>query len=86
MEIRRLSYFVSVVKHKNFTKAAQEHHMVQTAMSRQIAAIEEELGVVLLKRNNRTVLLTPAGEVFLQQSFKGYRTVQRDDFSNPKDG
>ncbi len=65
MEIRKLSYFISVVKHKNFTKAAQEHHMVQTAMSRQIASIEEELGVVLLKRNNRTVLLTSAGEVFL---------------------
>lgn len=70
MEIRRLSYFVSVVKHKNFTKAAQEHHMVQTAMSRQIAAIEEELGVVLLKRNNRTVLLTPAGEVFYSRALK----------------
>lgn len=70
MEIRRLSYFVSVVKHKNFTKAAQEHHMVQTAMSRQIAAIEEELGVVLLKRNNRTVLLTPAGEVFYSKALK----------------
>ena len=70
MEIRRLSYFVSVVKHKNFTKAAQEHHMVQTAMSRQIAAIEEELGVVLLKRNNRTVLLTPAGEVFYSRALQ----------------
>ncbi|WP_460644844.1 LysR family transcriptional regulator [Lacrimispora brassicae] len=70
MEIRRLSYFISVVKHKNFTKAAQEHHMVQTAMSRQIAAIEEELGVVLLKRNNRTVLLTPAGEVFYSKALK----------------
>lgn len=70
MEIRRLSYFASVVKHKNFTKAAQEHHMVQTAMSRQIAAIEEELGVVLLKRNNRTVLLTPAGEVFYRKALK----------------
>ena len=44
--------------------------MVQTAMSRQIAAIEEELGVVLLKRNNRTVLLTPAGEVFYSRALK----------------
>lgn len=44
--------------------------MVQTAMSRQIAAIEEELGVVLLKRNNRTVLLTPAGEVFYSKALK----------------
>ncbi len=70
MEIRKLSYFVSVVKHKNFTKAAQEHHMVQTAMSRQIASIEEELGVVLLKRNNRSVLLTSAGEVFYNKALK----------------
>jgi len=70
MEIRKMSYFVSVVKHKNFTKAAKEHHMVQTAMSRQIAAIEEELGVILLKRNNRTVLLTPAGEVFYIKALK----------------
>ena len=44
--------------------------MVQTAMSRQIAAMEEELGVVLLKRNNRTVLLTPAGEVFYHKALK----------------
>lgn len=70
MEIRKLAYFISVVNHKNFTKAAQEHHMVQTAMSRQIAAIEEELGVVLLKRNNRTVLLTSAGEVFYHKALK----------------
>lgn len=55
---------MSVAKHLNFTKAACECFIAQTAMSRHIAALEGELGVSLFVRNNRSVSLTPAGEVF----------------------
>lgn len=67
MDIQKLNYFISVAQHLNFTKAAQEHHMAQTAMSRQILNLENELGVSLFFRNNRKVELTSAGkELYLE--------------------
>ncbi len=66
MTIERLRCFAAVTRHMSFTRAAAELHMAQTAVSRQIATLEEELGCRLLERNNRTVGLTPAGERFLE--------------------
>ena len=45
MEIRNLRYFLSAARNLNFTKAAEECHIVQSAMTQQIAALEGELGV-----------------------------------------
>lgn len=68
MDIKQLTYFISAARHENFTRAAQECFIVQTAMTHQMAALERELGVQLFARSNRRVKLTPAGEVFLGQA------------------
>ena len=68
MDIRCLKYFVSVAKHMNFTKAAKECFISQTAMSQHISKMEEELGFKLFYRNNRRVELTPGGKVFLEEA------------------
>lgn len=66
MTIERLRCFAAAAEYLNFTRAAEKLHMAQTAMSRQIAALEEELGCRLFERNNRMVRLTPAGECLLE--------------------
>lgn len=68
MDIRYLKYFISVAKHLNFTKAAQECFISQTAMSQHISKMEEELGFKLFYRNNRMVELTAGGKVFLEEA------------------
>ena len=68
MELRQLKYFISAAKHLNFTKAAAECFIVQTSMTHQIAALEEELGVRLFERNSRSMELTQAGHVLLKEA------------------
>ncbi len=68
MDIRQLNYFISVAEHLNFTKAAEHHYVAQTAISQQIQALEQLLGVKLFIRNNRSVQLTPAGKVFYKEA------------------
>lgn len=68
MDIRYLKYFISVAKHLNFTKAAQECFISQTAMSQHISKMEDELGFKLFYRNNRMVELTAGGKVFLDEA------------------
>ncbi len=66
MKIEKLYYFLSVAKHKNFTKAAQECHIAQPAVSKQMLSLEKELGFELFQRKNRRVELTEAGQEFYQ--------------------
>ena len=68
MNIHNLQYFCSVAKHLNFSKAAEECHIAQTAMSRSIAAMEDELGFRLFDRTRHHVELTPAGAYFLKEA------------------
>ena len=63
MKIEKLYYFLSVAKHLNFTRAAQECHIAQPAISEQISSLEKELGVQLFERGARSIRLTAAGEV-----------------------
>lgn len=70
MDVQTIQCFVSVARHLNFTKAAQECHISQTAMSKKINSLENELGVVLFYRNNRQVELTPAGTEFFSHAYK----------------
>jgi LysR family transcriptional regulator, transcription activator of glutamate synthase operon len=63
MEIRQLRYFEAVVRHRHFTNAADELHVAQSALSRQVARLERELGVELLRRTTRSVTPTEAGEL-----------------------
>jgi len=64
MNIQSLIYFASAAKHLSFTKSAEECFIAQTAMSRQIAAIEAELGVKLFFRSRVKMQLTNAGKAF----------------------
>lgn len=68
MTMKQLEYFVAVSEHLNFTKAAQQFFISQSAMTLQIKALEEELGVSLFSRTNRRVELTPAGRTFLDDA------------------
>ena len=64
-DLRQMRYFVAVAEHGNFTRAADELHVAQQAVSQQVRALEASLAVTLLRRSSRTVELTPAGVVFL---------------------
>ena len=70
MSIRRLPIFLSAAEHLNFTKAAEEHHISQTAVSQQIKQLEKELGFQLFVRGKRGVSLTPAGLEYYRQCKK----------------
>lgn len=61
MDIRVLHYFLAVAQEQSFTKAAEQLHITQPTLSRQLAALEEELGTTLFVRGNRNVTLTPEG-------------------------
>ncbi len=67
MNIQRIHCFLAVSEHLNFTKAAKSLNIAQTAISRQIAVLEDELGVILFERSNREVKLTLAGNIFYQK-------------------
>ncbi|MEH7545876.1 MULTISPECIES: LysR family transcriptional regulator [Bacillaceae] len=70
MDIRQLRYFITVAEHLNFTKAANQLYVAQSAISHQIADLEEQIGVKLFIRNKRSVQLTPAGSVFLKEAME----------------
>lgn len=67
MELRHLRYFEVVGKTLNFTRAAEQLHIAQPPLSRQIREIEEELGTELIDRSSRPIALTKAGTFFLEQ-------------------
>src|SRR5690606_38471104 len=64
VELRQLIYFVNVAKKQHVTHAAEEMHIAQSAVSRQIRLLEQELGVDLFVPVGRNVQLTPAGKLF----------------------
>lgn len=68
MDIRQLRYFVAVARVENFNLAAAHLHIAQPALSRQIKALENELGIVLFERLPRGVRLTPAGQAFADRA------------------
>ena len=68
MNSRQLEYFLAVAHELNFTKAAESMYVSQTAVTQQIKALEEQLGVSLFERTKKKVVLTPAGNVFLQEA------------------
>jgi len=68
MLLRQIIYFTKVVEFNSFTEAAEECFISQSAISQQIQALEADLGVELILRENRKFSLTPAGEYFYKQS------------------
>lgn len=68
MNTQQLESFVQVAENLNFARAAEVLNITQSAVSRQINSLEEELGVRLFNRSTRTVSLTPAGISFLEDT------------------
>ena len=61
MNIRDLRYLVAVAETLHFGHAAEACHASQPTLSAQIRKLEEELGVRIFERNNKSVAITPAG-------------------------
>ncbi len=69
MELRHLRYFIAVADEGSLSNAAERRlHTAQPSLSRQIRDLETEVGVKLLERRPRGVVLTPAGRVFLDHA------------------
>jgi LysR family transcriptional activator of glutamate synthase operon len=62
MELRQLRYVEAVARHRHFTRAAEELHVAQSALSHQVRRLEAELGTQLFERTSRRVSTTEAGE------------------------
>jgi DNA-binding transcriptional LysR family regulator len=91
MELRHLRYFLAVGEALNLTRAAARLRVAQPALSRQIQDLENEIGVDLLRRGSRGVMLTPEGRFFLEEvrellkltdeSVKKVRALVRGEYS-----
>jgi DNA-binding transcriptional LysR family regulator len=68
MDVRQLEYFVAVAEELNFTRAAARCHVVQSALSYQIARLEREHEVTLFERTSRSVRLAAAGALLLPRA------------------
>lgn len=68
MELRQLKYFLGIAAAGSFGKASSKLHIAQPALSRQIKALEDELGVVLFNRTARGVQMTEAGQKLQEQA------------------
>ncbi len=66
MTIKQLEYLIELAQTKNFTNASDKLYISQSSLSKQIRALETEVGVQLLARSTRNVELTSAGEEFVQ--------------------
>ncbi|GIO30246.1 MULTISPECIES: LysR family transcriptional regulator [Paenibacillus] len=67
MELRQLQYFLKVAQKEHVTQASEELHVAQSAVSRQIHQLEEELGVQLFMQKGRNLQLTPVGQLFCKR-------------------
>ncbi len=77
MDLRTIEHFLKLTETLNFRKTAEEIYIAQPALSRQIMALEEELGVVLFNRNKRNVALTTAGAYFRDESLRILEDFER---------
>ena len=68
MELRHLEHFVAVAEEGSFTAAARRVHLVQSAVSVSLQALERELGTELIARTTRQLALTDAGRAFLPEA------------------
>ena len=91
MELRQLRYFIEVAEREHISEAAVHLHVAQSAVSRQIANLEDELGVQLFERIGRNVKLTPIGKIFLEHTISAIQAIdfakkQIDEYLNPEKG
>ena len=77
MNLRHLRCFVAVGEELHFGRAARRLHVEQSPLSRTIRQLEADLGVTLLERMPRSVCLTPAGQVFLEEARRVLLTLEQ---------
>ena len=88
---QHLKVFVTVVEKRNFSRAGEELHMTQPAVTQYIKIFEREIGTRLLERSNKYVRLTQAGEIvyhYANEILGVYKKMQRlvDDAINHTNG
>lgn len=66
--LRQLRYFLALARHTHFTRAAEEMHVTQPALSMQIRALEDDIGTALVERTPAGVVLTPQGRALAEQA------------------
>lgn len=77
MELRIMRYFLTVAREGNITRAAEMLHITQPTLSRQLTQLEDELGVQLLERGKRQVVLTEDGVLFEQRASEVIALVEK---------
>jgi LysR family transcriptional activator of glutamate synthase operon len=91
MELRQIQYFIEVARREHVTRAAESLHVAQSAISKQISNLEEELKVELFIRQGRNVKLTPIGRIFLQRVESAMSEIEKailevSEFLDPETG
>ncbi len=91
MNLRDLRYLTAVAEHKHFGRAAEACFVSQPTLSTQLKKLEETLGVTLIERTNRQVMLSPAGEQIVAQAERVLRevntlTAMAEQFRDPMGG
>ena len=71
-----LRTFEAAARHRSFTRAAEELHVTQAAVSRQVAALEEYLGFKLFRRHNRDLEITDVGVRYAKAISKGFDIIE----------
>lgn len=77
MTLNQLGYFYQAAVLQHFNQAAEKMNISEPSLSRSIAALEDELGVTLFEKRGRNVILTKAGEIFLEHTTQILDDVKR---------
>ncbi|MCC3862551.1 LysR substrate-binding domain-containing protein [Pseudemcibacter aquimaris] len=88
MNLRDLKYLIAVAEHLHFGKAAESCHVSQPALSMQLSKLEDFLGVKLIERTNKKVLITDVGEKIVERAKDAIRASEEiieiaDTFKSP---
>jgi DNA-binding transcriptional LysR family regulator len=76
MDLRQLEMFIAVADNVSFTGAGRQLHVAQSAISRKIGLLEDELGERLFKRVKKRIFITPAGETFLRYARRIFQDLR----------
>ena len=75
MEIQQLRYFTVAARYQHITKAAEEIHIAQPALTQIIKRLESEVGAPLFERNGRNIILTPEGKILQEEALQILKTI-----------